>query len=440
MFLQCAPPEFFTQLKQEFGLHDQGIYTMPVAIWLMVWQGLCGATTAEAVQQVVLGEPRRLLSAHKRLVEGTVSSNTGAYSVARKALPRQVFEKVLDRVFQQTLKSSPEAGWASRVYLLDGSTLSLAHTPELAQAFPPTWNQRGASHWPIIRVVVAHSLVNGAAVLPQWGPMNGKRAVSEQSLAETLLGRLPRQSTLVGDRNFGVFSVTWAAHRRGHDVIVRMTKARAQRLYGGTLPKRNADCWISWTPSRDDRRKHRELPADAAVHGRLIVQHVRRYRQTIVLYLFTTLELPVEQIVELYGRRWYIETDLRSIKHVLKLERLHCKSPEMVAKELIAGILAYNLARAVQTAAAQWSGVPCRLLSFAQVLAVTKAWLPRLLAVASPDEFGALLEPMLRAVAQCRLPKRKRRRRYPRAVWGRPQVFPRQKPRKTRGGRSYGKK
>lgn len=440
MFSQLASPEFFTEVKGEFGLHEQGVYTVPVTLWVMMWQLLHSATMAEAVQQVVLGEPRGLLPAHKRVVEGRVSSNTGAYSAARTKLPREAVERVGDQVFQQALKMNPAAGLASRVYLLDGSTLSLPHTPELVRAFPPAWNQRGPSHWPIIRVVVAHSLANGTAVQPQWGPMYGKKPVSEQSLAEKIMDRLPAGSTVVADRNFGVFSVTWATQRRGHHPVVRMTKGRAQRVFGGTLPKGNSDREITWTPSRDDRRKHPKIPADAQVRGRLIVQHVRRGRQTIVLYLFTTLDLPVEQIVELYGWRWHIETDLRSIKQTLKLERLRCKSTEMVAKELMAGILAYNLVRAVQSAAAQWAGVPCRLLSFAQVQAVTKAWLPRVLAAASPEELRTLIPRMLRAVSQRKLPKRKRRRCYPRAVWGRPQVFPRQKPMKTTTRRSHGKK
>ena len=32
------------------------------------------------------------------------------------------------------------------------------------------------------------------------------------------------------------------------------------------------------------------------------------------LYFFTNLDLPPKQILELYGYRWNIETDLRSLK------------------------------------------------------------------------------------------------------------------------------
>jgi len=52
--------------------------------------------------------------------------------------------------------------------------------------------------------------------------------VSEQGLLEQAIARLPAKSILVGDANFGIFSVAWAADRRSHPVILRLTTARAR--------------------------------------------------------------------------------------------------------------------------------------------------------------------------------------------------------------------
>ena len=275
-----------------------------------------------------------------------------------------------------------------------------------------------------MRIVVAHNLASGAAVQPCWGPMFGEKAVSEQGLVERLLQCLPPRSTVVGDRNFGVFSVAFAAHRQEHFVVVRLTKARAQRIMGGSLPKRKTDCDVDWKPSRDDRRSHPTIPIDACLRGRLIVRHLKHYGQVTVLYLFTTLQLPAEEIVELYGLRWNIETDLRSLKQTVRLGHLRSLSPPMVAQELIAGVMAYNLVRTVQLAAAQLVGVDPRQLSFARVQTVVSAWFPVLLNARNPQEFSKLFARMLAAAAQAKLPKR-RRRSYPRAIWGRPQEWPR---------------
>ena len=78
-----------------------------------------------------------------------------------------------------------------RVFLLDGTTLQLAHTPELCDDFPPAGNQHGVSHWPILQLVVAHELSTGLALRPEFGPMYGPEATSELALALRVLPRLP---------------------------------------------------------------------------------------------------------------------------------------------------------------------------------------------------------------------------------------------------------
>src|SRR5438128_9578836 len=103
-FRHLAPASFLAQLTQKYNLCEQGIYIPAVVLWLMMWQQLGGnRTLEEAVQQVVLGEPRDLLPEHKCVREGTVSSRTGSYSVARSNLPLGAVEEVFDHVFQQAL-------------------------------------------------------------------------------------------------------------------------------------------------------------------------------------------------------------------------------------------------------------------------------------------------------------------------------------------------
>jgi hypothetical protein len=48
------------------------------------------------------------------------------------------------------------------------------------------------------------------------------------------------------------------------------------------------------------------------------------------------------QLNALYVQRWHVELDLRSIKSVMGMDILRCKSPDMVHKEVSAFFLAYN--------------------------------------------------------------------------------------------------
>ena len=85
---------------------------------------------------------------------------------------------------------------------------------------------------------------------------------------------------------------------------------------------------VCWRPSAWERKHHPDLPPDACVCGRLIVEQVTTSDgKSVLLYFFTTLDLPVEQILELYGQRWDVETDIRSLKHTLHLDMLRCQTP-----------------------------------------------------------------------------------------------------------------
>jgi hypothetical protein len=430
LLLQCAPPRFFRKLQRQADrpLRHHAVFTPLVVIWLMLFQRLHDhGTMWAAVQQVIRGLPPGLLPQRLQRRARKLSSHTGAYNQARQKLPLPVVEQVSDRVCQQLLAACPAdaPGLDRPVFLLDGSSLLTPHTPALAAAYPPGSNQHGPSHWPVIRVLVAHHLTSGLALRPQWGPMYGPQAVSEQALLAGLLHRFPSHSVGLADRNFGVFSVAWEFQQQQHDMLVRLTLPRARRAFGQRLDS-GTDRPVDWRPSPSELRTHPHLPADACVHGRLIVRRVYPSdgSRSFKLYLFATLDLPVEEMIELYGKRWYIETDLRSLKQTVRLHMLTAQSPSMVAKELILGVCAYNLVRALMHTAAQQTGVDPRRLSFSRTRDVLMAWLPYLGTLSSPDAYQAEFQRMLRSLTQCGLYPRTSTRSYPRAAWGQPRVFP----------------
>ena len=60
--------------------------------------------------------------------------------------------------------------------------------------------------------------------------------------------------------------------------------------------------------------------------------------------------------------------DLRSLKQTLQMDVLRCKTPEMVRREIWAGLLACNLIRQTMLEAALASGLCPRQLSFTATL------------------------------------------------------------------------
>ena len=450
LYLQLAPAELFRLLQRQMGVKVRnGICSARLVLWMMINQRLqARGTLASSVEQLVQGRFDPLLSQCKRAREKKIALSTGGYCQARQHLPKLLVSRSMDELIERLRSRLLESGspLPYRVYLLDGSSLQLEHEPELVQAFPPASNQHGKSHWPVLRIAVLHDLETGLAERPWWGldqgrrrmqtlsgdkltcaaafVVNGAGAVSEQALAERALEPLPAGSVIVGDRNFGIFSTAYHAQKRGLGVVLRLTAVRAKSLMGGPI-SRSGDYPLDWRPSRWDGKKgQRPWPDDAILQGRLIAWRVGRGKHQQWLYLFTTLSLPAEEVLELYGRRLLIETDLRSLKQTVRLQRISAHSADMMEKELMVAVMAYNLVRAMMFQAAQRAKIDPRQLSFTYACNIVLDGYPKVLAAPTAQQQQQELELILDLVARCRLPKRTKRRSYPREVWGRGYRFP----------------
>jgi len=403
-------------IRQHLPKKRNRIYTPPVVLWLMISQHLeSPGTLAQAVSRV-----RRSRLGRLRPESEEISPYTGGYSQARSRIPVAVCERsaqYLTAGLQSQLAREKERP----VYLMDGSEFRLRHVLELLEKYPPCVNQYGPSHWPMMRITVVHEARTGLAVAANWGPMFGEQAVGEQALLEETLERLPRGGTYLGDRNFGIFAIAYRVTQRQADVVLRLKEILAKKLLAGKAPL-GTDRRVVWTPSDCDRQSHPDLPAEARVEGRVIVAQQNGWREP--LHLFTTLEVPAAEVVKLYGLRWNVETDLRSIKQTVHLQQITAGSSDMLDKELWMAIAAYNLVRAVIFSAARYAHIPPRRLSFTHVYYLVDACLPELLASPGSKRAQRELERLIRQASRCRLPQRKKRRTYPREVWLRRPPFP----------------
>jgi hypothetical protein len=292
-------------LQKQMRLKNRrSVYTAQVVIWLMILQRLQPrGTLSGGVEALLSGAADSLLSGCERAQRKLISHRTGGYSHARQRLPKILCRQVLAELIMR-LREILHPGGGRSAYVLDGSSLELESSPALRRVYPPSQNQRGRAHWPVLRMVVLHEVETGLAEAPHWGPMYGAEAVSEQQLAEKAMDALRPGSIVVGDRNFGVFSVAWQAHRRGLGVVVRLTGERARKIAGGPISA-EGEQEVCWTPSRFDGRRQGGMPAEAKITGRLIAKRIGRGKSKEWLYLFVTLPLPQDEALALYGKRLY---------------------------------------------------------------------------------------------------------------------------------------
>ena len=122
--------------------------------------------------------------------------------------------------------------------------------------------------------------------------------------------------------------------------------------------------------------------------------------------------------------------DIRSVKVVMQMEILRCKTPEMVHKEIWAHLLAYNLLRTVMAVAAAQSGIEPRRVSFKGAKQAVTAFAPKIEA-ARPKNLPALIDELLTVVAYRRVgdrpgqwePRARKRRPKPAARLTQPRAI-----------------
>jgi hypothetical protein len=149
-----------------------------------------------------------------------------------------------------------------------------------------------------------------------------------------------------------------------------------------------------------------------------------RTRRVVLVTTLTDAErYPADLIRNLYFKRWQVELHFAQIKTLLKLDVLRTKSPQMVGKELLVGLIAYNLVRALMQRSAHLHHVPLERMSFQGCLDTLRHYAQVIRAsMGSPHKQQALIDQMLERMAADLLPLRPGRSE-PRAKKRRPKNY-----------------
>jgi hypothetical protein len=402
------------------------LWTSLITLWYFIWQWVQPLHTLEAVvADARRGGADRLCRKGKRLSKAMGSRATTAYSDARQRLPLEWLRQAFLKLAQRLASLDPRPSQELPIELLDGSTKRLRPHGDIATDFPAHRTRRKHSYWCVARVLVSFCARTGLAM----GALIGSIHLSEQAMAVQLMLEAAKPVLYIADRNFGIWRVLRAAVQSGGQGVVRLTQARARRLFGKKRLPSFLDRAVSWTPTSHDQvdpglRKE-------AVEGRLIIlkAHQRGFRPQ-ALYLFTTLTdpkvYPPKRLLELYGWRWQAELHFRTLKDTMEMDQSEAKSALIVRKEFYAGLMAYNLVRGLMaTAAAQTGSAPSQL-SFAKVQTLLASALTDLfLGGASPAFRRRRLDFVLTEAAEARLPRRRKpRESEPRVQYYEPHTFP----------------
>lgn len=378
-------------ISEAFGeassLWQGWIYTPAVTVWVFLSQCLSADHSCrDAVARL----------AAWRATQGfrPCSADTGAYCTARDALPEAVCGELVRRSGRELEAQVPPAWlWLGRrVRVVDGSTITMPDTTENQAEYPQAKRQTPGCGLPIARVLVVFSLAVGSVLEAAISPYAGKQT-GENSLFRTLHHTLSPGDVVLADRYFsGWFDLALLAER-SVDVVVRQHQLRASDFRTGQRLGKD-DHLVRL--AKPQRREWMSSEAYAALPEELALREVRvrvtqRGFRTKILVVVTTLldaeAFPAREIAELYRRRWQAELHLRSLKVVLQMDHLRCKTPHRVRNEFSMHLVAYNLIRRVMMIAAIEAKVPPWQISFKGTLQILNHFLPGL-AAAMPLDAG----------------------------------------------------
>ena len=398
-------------------LGPAAVYKTSVVLWLMLFQRLNPKSSLrDAVLHFVETAPDELKT-NKRLREGSLSTKSSSYSDARQRLSLKAALWFEQRVSCSIVNSTVPSFNDQRVFLIDGTTFTLAPVADLQEQYPPASNQHGQGVWPIAYVVLAHELSSGAALPPEIGAMYGPTAVSETRLAQSLMTRLPPKSIVMADAGFGIYSTAHHAKLNGHNFVLRMKKDRFNRIRKSAelvCSTANSKSYrAQWTPSPKERATNPDLPQDCSISA--MIHELKIGEEN--LYLVEDLGATTQQLRGLYWKRNDIEVDIRNIKLVIGTEEIRAQSKEMFLKEFAISMVAYNLTTQLRREAAKLAKCEPRDLSFTGVWSVYRHMLQGI-EVCDPSQWQERLDRALKYASQQKLPKRPGRS-YPREAYSR---------------------
>lgn len=326
-----------------------------------------------------------------------------------------------------------------RVSALDGTNLDMPDTPANVKVYGKTPGSRGESAFPRIRVValleVASRRIKAFRMLP-W-------RISETRAVPVLLAGIGRGDLVLADRGLYAFAVLLQVLSQKGDFLLRVSKSVK-------IKKKKALGPGDWIGVITHRLPLAEIPPLA---GLKVLSRGSKYAwvrlqvrviefkvlpggeaNRLVTSLIDPSRIEARELAALYHRRWDIELAYDEVKtHLSRTAKgtagtvLRSKNPRLVAQEVYALMIVYNLVRGLIWEAAQTHGVAADEISFVDALTTIQLAIVRL-AGAPTERLPRLYRQLLADVAQCRNRRPRRKRQYPRVVRIKMSNFPLKRP------------
>lgn len=391
-FRELLPPTAFTSIWPVVS-RATTVLIPEVTFWLMATVTLGDGAMSAAV--MTFWAPLRAILPWLP----TTPVTEEAFCIARARLPVAFFRALLAWVVSRfSERFDARLRWKGfRLLGIDGTTVNLPKSAELAAAFPGPSNQKSVAKRPQGLLVGLVGLWTGVCHAFVWGSL--KRG--EPRCARFLARFLGKGDLLLADRNFPGYHLLCTIINREAQFVMRVAENRFKsKVRRPTASGRSDEYYVDFTIDPKLRRMYPHLPMTLTL--RVIEYQIKGFRSSRLITSLLDAELyPYEEIVALYHERWRQETQHADWKHTLQISNLRSESKQGILKEIFVQLTVNNLIRWIMAEAVGPEGKPVDL-KFRDSKRLIVATIP-VMEIAPVEDLPAIYRCLLETIARLRI-------------------------------------
>lgn len=285
------------------------------------------------------GRPRGSKLNMPKSKQDDISLNTAAYSKARTRLPLNIVNSVFESSKIIDAKNDYSHWNNLRVFTADGTYLQLQDTKAIKDSYPIKNPHEGAYPQALLEVVT--ELGTGQV----FDSILSNRASSELVLLNELLDNIPKESILLMDDLYNCYEILNKCNKEKIHFIVPSKRKRNFRAI--EIIEKGDELIELMQPKSRSKWASKELDLPKSQILRKITCISPDGKEYDLLTSVIDFKISKYEIQSLYLNRWDVEITIREIKTIMDINILRSKTPEMLKKELVVALTAYNLIRKI---------------------------------------------------------------------------------------------
>lgn len=342
---QCEPS--FKKQEGDFTRNRTFTFSkMILSILYLVGNGKTEGVDIELGQFFQNAKRSQLWSANQ-------AASRSAFSKARTKIDPEVFQSIHQKAYQTTMdlwQDRPGDTWKGySVFAIDGSKFTLPASDQIRETFDPNsgYDDSGKGHYPQCLVSTLYDVFRRIPVARTIAPIQA----SERDEALKLIASLPEHGLCLFDRGYPSYQfLRTNMIDYSHRFLMRCPASNTFPAVIKFIESGKAEATVTITPSKKALEKtplqmRSTLPTLTVRVVRL--DNSQEGPSVLITNLMDTQVYSRQDIIDLYYKRWKVESYYLEEKIVLDVEVFHSRTPEGIMQELFAAMIITVIARGI---------------------------------------------------------------------------------------------